>query len=257
MKICIFASGSKGNSIYIESRGVALIIDQGLSLKELKKRMMLRGLDERKIKGILVTHEHNDHASGVGVTSRNLGLPIYATSGSLSKMERVLNGNEQLITIEGGVPFKIGPMEIQPYGVSHDSLEPVQYCVMSGKKKIAIATDIGFVSTLVVERIKGSDLLVIESNYDGDMLKNGSYPWALKQRIIGREGHLSNRNASEIIFNVTQNGSPKIVLAHLSEENNRPEIAEKSVRELFEKYDKKLGSLVIASQQEPTPILEI
>ena len=218
---------------------------------------MSRGLDEGKIKGILVTHEHNDHARGLGVTSRNLGLPIYATSGSLSKMERVLNGNEQLITIEGGVPFKIGPMEIQPYSVSHDSLEPVQYCVMSGKKKIAIATDIGFVSTLVTERIKGSDLLVIESNYNKDMLQNGSYPWALKQRIMGREGHLSNRNASEIIFNITQNGSPKIVLAHLSEENNRPEIAEKTVRELFEKYDKKLGSLVIASQQEPTPILEI
>ncbi len=219
--------------------------------------MMSRGLDEGKIKGILVTHEHNDHASGVGVTSRNLSLPIYATSGSLSKMERVLNGNEQLITIEGGVPFKIGPMEIQPYSVSHDSLEPVQYCVMSGKKKIAIATDIGFVSTLVTERIKGSDLLVIESNYNKDMLQNGSYPWAIKQRIIGREGHLSNRNAAEIIFNITRNGSPKIVLAHLSEENNRPEIAEKTVRELFEKYDKKLGFLVIASQQEPTPILEI
>ena len=148
-------------------------------------------------------------------------------------------------------------MEIQPFSISHDASDPVQYCILSGKKKITIATDIGFVSTLVAQRIKDSDLLVIEANHDMEMLINGSYSWELKQRIKGRTGHLSNRNAADIIFNISKNGSPKIVLAHISEENNRPDIAEKTVRELFKKYDKKLGFLLAASQKEPTPILEI
>lgn len=243
--------------MYVESRNTALIIDQGISHKELGKRMLLRGIDSKKIKGILITHEHGDHITGVGVTSRYLGVPIYATSGSLIKMEKILNGNEKLIPIESGVSFKIGPMEIQPFSISHDASDPVQYCILSGKKKITIATDIGFVSTLVAQRIKDSDLVVIEANHDMEMLINGSYSWELKQRIKGRTGHLSNRNAADIIFNISKNGSPKIVLAHISEENNRPDIAEKTVRELFEKYDKKLGFLLAASQKEPTPILEI
>jgi len=128
---------------------------------------------------------------------------------------------------------------------------------MSGRKKIAIATDLGFVSTLVTQRIKDSNLIVIEANYDEEMLKKGSYPWELKQRINGKKGHLSNRNAADIVFNITKNGIPKVVLAHISEENNRSDLAEKAVRELFDKYDKKLGFLLAASQNEPTPILEI
>ena len=257
MKICILASGSSGNSIYIESHETALIIDQGISHKELKNRMLSRGLDQKKIKGILVTHEHNDHICGVGITSRELGVPIYATSGSFGKMDKILLGDEQLIIIEGGVPFKIGPMEIQPFSISHDALDPVQFCIMSGRKKIAIATDLGFVSTLVAQRIKDSDLIVIEANYDAEMLRKGSYSWELKQRINGKKGHLSNRNAADIIFNITRNGIPKVVLAHISEENNRSDIAEKAVMELFEKYDKKPGFLLTASQNEPTPVLEI
>lgn len=257
MKICILASGSGGNSIYIESHETALIIDQGISHKELMNRMSSRGLNKDKIKGILVTHEHGDHINGVGVTSRELGVPIYVTSGSLDKMEKVLRGDEQVITIEGGVTFKIGPIEIQPFSVSHDALDPVQFCIMSGRKKIAIATDLGFVSTLVAQRIKGSNLIVIEANYDTEMLKKSSYPWEIKQRINGRKGHLSNRNAADIIFNITKNGTPMVVLAHLSEENNRSDLAEKAVQELFEKYGKEPGFLLTASQNEPTQILEI
>jgi len=257
VKICVLASGSGGNSIYIESHGIALIVDQGISHKELMKRMSFRELNQKKIKGILVTHEHNDHIYGVGITSRKLGVPIYATSGSLEKMDKILRGDEQLITIEGGVSFKIGLMEIQPFSVSHDALDPVQFCIMSGRKKIAIATDLGFVSTLVAQRIKDSNLIVIEANYDAEMLRKGSYPWELKQRINGKKGHLSNRNAADIVFNMTKNGIPKVVLAHISKENNRSDLAEKAVRELFEKYDKKLGFLLKASQNEPTPILEI
>ena len=257
MKICVLASGSKGNSIYIESRGTALIIDQGIAHRELMKRMASRGINENKIKAIIVSHEHKDHISCVGITSRKLHLPIYATEGSLSKIGEILNGSEQLIAIEGGVPFKIDSMEILPFSVSHDAIDPVQFCIMSGRKKITVATDLGFVSILVGERLKGCDLVVIEANYDVEMLRNGSYRWELKKRIESNKGHLSNRNAAETIFNLNKNGTPKVVLVHLSKDNNRSDIAEKTVRELFEKYDKKIGFLIAASQNEPTPLIEI
>ena len=140
--------------MYVESRNTALIIDQGISHKELGKRMSLRGIDSKKIKGILITHEHGDHITGVGVTSRYLGVPIYATSGSLIKMEKILNGNEKLIPIESGVSFKIGPMEIQPFSISHDASDPVQYCILSGKKRLPLPLILDLFQRLLLNESK-------------------------------------------------------------------------------------------------------
>ena len=258
MKICVLGSGSKGNAIYIESRGTALIIDQGFSYREIKKRLESRGLDKTKIKWILVTHEHDDHISGVGVTARKLHIPVYGTPGSLNSRKNIFNGDEKVILIESGVTFTLGPFEILPYSVSHDAADPVQFCVRAGGKKITVATDMGFVSTLVEQCLKGSDLVVIEANHDVEMLKKGSYSWELKQRIMSRTGHLSNRNAAEILFNISsENGGPKAILAHLSEDNNRTDLAEKEVRELFDNFEHRLRQLLIASQYEATPVLEV
>ncbi len=258
MKICLLGSGSKGNSTYIESRGKAIIIDQGFSFVEMKKRLESRGLDEKKIKGILLTHEHGDHIMGVGITARKLDIPVYATSGTFNGKKKIFNGSEILVTINRGEEFEVGPFEILPFSVSHDAADPVQFCVHSGKKKIALATDLGFVSTLVRHCLRDSDIVVIESNHDLEMLKNGAYPWNLKRRIMSRTGHLSNRNAAEILFNILpSNGRPKIVLAHLSAENNCSELVRKEVCELFESFDRTLPSIVIASQDEATEVLEI
>ncbi|MFC1692837.1 MBL fold metallo-hydrolase [Candidatus Latescibacterota bacterium] len=261
MKICILGSGSKGNAIYLESRGTALLIDQGFSHTEMKKRLESRGLDEGKIKGIIVSHEHIDHMKGVGITARKLDVPVYGTSGTLNGKAKIFNDGEDgetLVPIESGVLLKLDPFEILPFSVSHDANEPVQFCINSGKKKVTTATDLGFVSTLVEQCLKNSDLVVIEANHDVNMLRNGPYSWELKQRIMSRMGHLSNRNAAETLFNITsQNGNPQAVLAHISEENNHPELAEKEVRELFESFDRRLRSLIISSQSEATPILEL
>ncbi len=219
--------------------------------------MLLRDIDPGKIKAILVTHEHSDHVTGVGISARLLGVPVYATAGSLSRMGKLFNGSEKIVPIESGIPFAIGPMDIQPFSISHDAVDPVQYCIHSGKKKISVATDVGFMSTLVIERIKGSDLVVIEANHDVNMLVNGPYTWQLKQRVKGRTGHLSNRNAAEVLFNISKDFAPHIVLAHLSCENNRADVAEKEIRDLFAKHERKLGCLVTATQLEPTPIIEI
>ena len=259
MRICLLGSGSGGNSTYIESRGAALLIDQGFSFREIQKRLESRELDPSAIMGILVTHEHVDHISGVGITARKLNVPVYGTPGTLNGKKNIFNGNEQLIPIESGEPFTISPFEILPFRVSHDSVDPVQFCVQAGRKKIAMATDLGFVSTLVEQVIKDSDLVVIEANHDVEMLKKGTYPWYLKQRIMSKTGHLSNRNAAETIFNITlsRKKKPKIVLAHLSEENNCPELAEKEVKEVFERFDCSLKHLLIAPQDEATPVLRV
>ena len=258
MRFCLLGSGSKGNSIYIESRSTAIIIDQGFSHKDLNRRLEVRGLEASSISGILVTHEHQDHIRGVGITARKLNIPVYATAGTLNRKRSIFNGGELLNPIESGEPFSLGPFEILPYRVSHDAEDPVQYCIRTGKKKISVATDLGFVSTLVEQCLQDSDLVVVEANHDVDMLKKGSYPWHLKQRIMSRVGHLSNKNAADIIFNISSRSKkPKIVLAHLSEENNRPDLAEKAVRELFERFDRPVEHLCIALQDGPTDIFDV
>jgi len=258
VRICVLGSGSRGNSIYVESRGKAVLLDQGFSFREIEKRMTARGLDPASIVAVLVTHEHDDHIRGVGVTARKLHVPVYATRGTLGCNKNIFNGFENLRPIESGERFEVGPFEIMPFRVSHDAADPVQFRVRSGRRKIAVATDLGFVSTLVQQNLRDSDLVIVESNHDVDMLRNGSYPWELKQRIMSRTGHLSNRNAAEAVFNLWSNGrSPRVILAHLSEENNRPELAEREIRELFERYDYSLEGLLVAAQDEPTEIIEI
>lgn len=257
MEVCILGSGSRGNCVYVEHRGAAIIIDQGFSHREIVSRLQSRDLDVSRIKGILVSHEHTDHMAGVGVTARKLGVPVFATRGTFAGKKDIFSGNEQRVFIEGGTPLVIGAMEILPFTISHDANEPVQYSIHAGKKKLSVATDLGFVSTLVEQSLQDSDLVIIESNHDVEMLKRGPYTWELKQRILSRTGHLSNRNAAELLFNLCRRGLKKAVLAHLSEENNRAELAEKEVRDLFENFDRRLCSLLIALQNEATPIIEI
>ena len=233
-----------------------MLIDQGFSHKQLKERLDSRGFDQSRIKAILVTHEHEDHIKGVGITARKLDIPVYGTMGTLGTKKNIFNGGEHILPIESGTSFSIGALEILPFTVSHDAVDPVQFCVFSGKKKVAAATDLGFVSKLVEERLRDSDIVVVEANHDVDMLKNGAYPWELKQRIMSRFGHLSNRNAADLIFNLSHGKTKRVVLAHLSEENNTAECAEKAVREVFEQFDRQLRSLIIAAQNEATSVLE-
>ena len=258
MKLCVLASGSRGNAIYIEHAGTAVLIDQGLSFIELTRRMDSRNLDINRIAAILVTHEHTDHIKSVGTTSRKLKVPVYSTQGTLDSWKDAPNGDSPGVEIvTSGTAFSIGDMEILPYSVSHDATEPVQYCVQAGKKKTVVATDLGFVSTLVEHCMLDADCVVIEANHDPDMLQHGPYPWPLKQRIKGRRGHLSNRNAAEILFNIASpRGGTHAILAHLSDENNTAELALSEVRDLFESFDKRLKSLAVASQTEATDIFE-
>jgi phosphoribosyl 1,2-cyclic phosphodiesterase len=257
LKLCILGSGSRGNCTYIENRGFAILIDQGFSYKQLQERFDSQKIDPGNIRAILVTHEHEDHISGVGIAARKLDVPVYGTPGTLSAKPRIFNGGEKLAPIESGIPFTLGPFDIHSFSVSHDAADPVQYCITSGEKKISIATDLGFVSMLVEERLRNSDLVVIEANHDIDMLMKGTYTWELKQRIMSKRGHLSNANAAKLVFNLSQGKTQRIVLAHLSEENNTAELAEQAIRDIFERFDRRLRSLIVARQNEATCIIEV
>lgn len=257
MKVCLLGSGSRGNSIYVEYRGTAILIDQGFPHKTIEERLASRGMDSTKVKALFISHEHTDHINGAGVTARKLDIPVYGTIKTLeAKRSRIFPGNEVLVPVESGEEIAIGQLRIQPYSVSHDGADPVQYCVTAGARKLAVATDLGFASTLVIERLKDADIVAVESNHDVEMLKKGPYPWQLKQRIMSRTGHLSNRNAAELIFNLAQNRRQKVVLAHLSEENNTPDLAVREIRELFARFDHRLHDLVVACQDEATVIIE-
>ena len=258
MKVCVLGSGSRGNCIYVESGGSAILVDQGFPHRRIDRRMAERGIDPARIGAVLVTHEHHDHMRGVGITARKLGIPVYATAATIKNSRRHLGRVDSVILVESGAPFTVGPFEVLPFAVSHDAADPVQYRIGAGKRTVAIATDLGFISTLVTQCLSNADLVIIEANHDVGMLRSGSYPWPLKQRIMGRTGHLSNVNAADLAFNLGANGrGPRVVLVHLSEENNSAEIAERTVRELFERYDRPIRQLVIASQDEATAVIEI
>lgn len=259
MRICALASGSKGNSIYVESSGTSIIIDNGLSLKDLKSRADICGIDLNKIKAILVTHEHIDHIKGVGILSRATNAVVYAPPLCYDKFKSKLGnfnyaGNND--NYESG--FDIENIKVSAFRTPHDSSYSVGYKLESEGKTCVIATDLGVVTQGILDNLLGADMAVLESNHDVEMLKNGSYPIELKKRILSSKGHLSNDMTARTIGRLVESGTKKILLAHLSEDNNRPEIAYAQSYKVIEN----LGAagdvnLDIAWQYKPSKITEI
>ena len=174
---------------------------------------------------ILITHEHSDHIQGTGILSRRYNLPIYATNGTAASMDVGKIGDGNLRIISADRDFQIGTIGILPFTIPHDAAEPVGYNLFIGSKKCTLATDMGHIDSYIMDHLKGSSMLILESNHDVDMLKNGSYPYHLKRRILGVNGHLSNSSAADAIPELVESGTEHIMLGHLSRENNLPEIA--------------------------------
>jgi phosphoribosyl 1,2-cyclic phosphodiesterase len=220
MEVTILASGSKGNCAYIRGDSGALLVDAGLSARETMRRLRLAGGDETLIEAILVTHEHADHVSGVNVLARRLGVPVYATEGTLAgfNMRKSSNG----ITTETctcGWRFPVGDFTIEPFAASHDALEPCGYCIEEGGIRIGCCTDTGTITSGMMDVLRSCDAVLLESNHCPDMLKSGPYPEFLKRRIRSKSGHLSNEDAARCLQAL--GGSIHIaVLAHMSEVNN-------------------------------------
>ena len=226
-RFCTLFSGSKGNSFYIGCGDCAILIDAGRSAKQLENALMSNDLDVNTIKAIFITHEHTDHIQGIRVLASRYNIKVYASNGTLNELMRmnILNGKFPYGIIDSR-GIKIDGIEVVPFRTSHDSVESVGYIVKTpDKRKIVIATDIGYISETVRKSIEGSDLLVIESNHDVRMLQNGSYPYNLKRRILSNIGHLSNEACAKELPSLAKTGTTRFVLAHLSSENNVPELA--------------------------------
>ena len=226
MEVCSLFSGSSGNCTYISDGDIKLLVDAGMSGSRIIQALEEIGEKPSDLDAILVTHEHLDHIKGVGVLSRKLDIPVYATSGTWEAMSKKIGdvALKNTMEIEAGKDFYIGNMDITPYAIPHDAASPVAYNFMSKGKKIGVCTDLGFMPKQVVERIKDCDVLLLEANHDLDMLNSGSYPYELKRRISGSKGHLSNDTCGKALALIADKVR-YVMLGHLSKENNTEELA--------------------------------
>lgn len=234
MRMCSIASGSSGNCIYVGSDATHLLIDVGISGKRTESSLEELGISGRELDGILITHEHADHISGLGVLARKYEIPLYATRGTinaLGRMKNIGNIDPQLwVEVREDQRFTIKDLSINPMRISHDAAQPVAYRISYGSKRVAVCTDLGEYNDYTVECLKGLDAILLEANHDVNMLQVGPYPYPLKQRILGSRGHLSNENSGRLLSRILHDGLKYISLGHLSQENNLPELAYETVR---------------------------
>jgi len=230
--VAVLCSGSSGNSFLVSSQEGAVLVDAGLSCRELEKRMSTFGEEPSRILGVVLTHEHTDHTRGARKFCIEHGTPIYGTRGTLALTQ---HDGLTTTTVADGKSFKLGDISFLPFKVRHLAAEPVAYSISLNSKKVAIASDLGCVTSGVVEHMRGSDVLMVEANYDEEMLLRGPYPDFLKRAIKSDHGHLSNDDAGSLATQAATSRTGEIVLVHLSKENNTPEKASRTVEERLKK----------------------
>jgi phosphoribosyl 1,2-cyclic phosphodiesterase len=256
MQFSVLGSGSRGNAVLIATKESRLLIDGGFSGKEIARRLALIGCDPQSLDAILVTHEHEDHISGVGVLSRRYKLPVYAnpaTHRAASHRVKKLSKAGEFAT---GQAFNLQELHIHPFAVSHDAADPVGYTISDGSVTIGYCTDTGCVSRHITHRLQQCQGLILEANHDPQMLRDGPYPLRLQQRIRSNKGHLANATCGALVRQLASAGLNQVVLAHLSESNNLPELA-------FAAVQQELGSaggelqIRLARQDQPTPLIAL
>lgn len=235
MRICQLASGSKGNSIYIESEKTRILIDAGLSALQLSKRLADIGVDIAELDAVFITHEHGDHCRGIGPLSRIYGVPIYIHSETYAMLPNIGEINHCFFDVGQSITCK--DIEISSFAITHDAVAPVGFTIDTIAGKIGVATDLGIATRLVQQRLRQCRALIIETNHDEDMLRDGPYPWDLKQRIRSKHGHLSNADGAELVQQLLWSGLDAVFLAHLSETNNTPQLAQKCVRTVLQQQN--------------------
>jgi phosphoribosyl 1,2-cyclic phosphodiesterase len=289
MRMTVLASGSKGNSTLVSSSRTRILVDAGLSCRELMKRMQMANEDPAAIDALLITHEHQDHVQGVAVLARKLGVPVYFTQATHRAWMRWMMPQKRLtyaawlalrqqppsveeapaekIAVEktedpcslpgveyfsAGSGFSIGDIVVTPFTIPHDAADPVGFVFEADGVRMAIATDLGYMPPNVKMAIRNCDVLMLESNHDLEMLRDGPYPWSVKQRVMSRVGHLSNEAASDFLEKNYDGNASYVVLAHLSESNNLPELARVTAeRALRDRMSLLANKLLLAQQDTP------
>ena len=259
LKLYSIISGSSGNCSLITNGKSNILIDCGMSGKRATESLESLSVSPNRINAILVTHEHIDHTKGVGIMARKYNIPIYATEGTLLKSEIGKVSDELINTVTPDITYDIAGIGITPFSISHDAQEPCGYVSDDGNTRIAVATDMGIMTDNVLSRISGCDSVLLESNHDIDMLRFGEYPYALKQRILSDIGHLSNKAAAATALELVKRGTKHLMLGHLSEKNNMPDIAQMETYNHLTDNGVKIGTdvtLQVAERYKITPFID-
>lgn len=232
--LCSLISGSSGNASLVSYKNTKILVDCGMSCKRLEAQLAKINMCGGDLSAIVVTHEHTDHTYGVGVVSRKYNIPIYATEQTHYAMKLGTVSESNICIIEPDRLFTVGDIDINAFSIPHDAAAPVGYRFICGDKKYCVATDIGLMTDVIFDSLSGSESIILEANHDIEMLKNGSYPERLKERILSNAGHMSNEVCAKTALALTKRGTKRIMLAHLSEENNTPELAYNTVKSQLE-----------------------
>jgi len=257
VKVCVLGSGSSGNSTLIAANGTSVLIDAGLSCRQIALRLDAVGVDPQSLNAVFVTHEHSDHIAGLPTLVKRFGPAVYITEATAAAAGQAVNGTAQLQIIEAGVSCECGALDVHPFSVTHDASDAVGYVVSDGDVSVGIATDLGFASAIVRHRLRGCHVTIIEANHDPQMLRDSHYPWQIKQRIASRHGHLSNGDCAMLVAELVPDGTRCVVLAHISEDNNRQELAVETVQEELTARGLNDVRVLAALRSEPTPVITV
>jgi phosphoribosyl 1,2-cyclic phosphodiesterase len=265
VSVSVLASGSRGNSAIVASSRAKILVDAGISCRETAKRMRAAGDDPRTLSAILITHEHSDHIYGLAVLARKFRVPVFMTEATHQAWARSLRDDSgespQLARLEifsAGRCFQVGDVEVSPFTIPHDAADPVGLTFRAEGIKVGIATDLGYMPPNVCDRLRGCDVLVVESNHDLEMLRVGPYPWSVKQRVGSPTGHLSNDKLAKFFSTEYDGTASYIVLAHISERNNHPELARGTAEKALGLRQTLLHNRVmLAKQSEPMESIQL
>jgi phosphoribosyl 1,2-cyclic phosphodiesterase len=257
LRLVVLGSGSSGNAVVLEAGGRRLLIDAGFSCREIERRLKLVGLEGASFAGLVVTHEHGDHCRGVYRFARRHRVPVYATAGTFGRLSLGKRGEVQRHVLRSGRPAEIGGFRVEPLAVPHDAAEPIGLLVEDAAgHRVGLVADLGARTRLAWDRLSDLDALILETNHDVEMLRNGPYPWPLKERIAARHGHLSNRDAADGLPDLLSDRLKWVLLYHLSRTNNLPALAEAAIAEVLSR-EGSAARMQLTEQLDPSPWIEI
>ena len=256
LKFCSLYSGSSGNSSLVQSKNINILVDAGVSGKKIVDALASINVGIEHISAILITHEHIDHTQSISTLSKKYNIPVYANKKTWDAMpdKKSKISNDNVCYFNNNKPFTLNDITVHPFDIPHDAANPCGFTISDSESKLSIATDIGHMTTSILDNIKNSNFLLLEANYEPDVLKCSSYPFHLKERIASPIGHLSNIEAGKTINYLADFGVKNIMLGHLSKENNFPELAYKSV---LEQIENKELTLNVASRFEPSEFFNV
>lgn len=258
MRVSVLGSGSGGNATLVEAGRTRILVDAGFSRRDLVRRMEQVGVAAEGLDGIVVTHDHGDHTRGIGVMARRHGVPVYLTPRTRQACRRLLRGDEDVRDYHGGRAFEIGQLRVDPFLTIHDAADPVAVAVVDSVTgtRLGVATDMGRPTAHVRHALSACDFLVLEANHDEVLLREAPYPWSVKGRIASSHGHLSNHAAARLVTELAHPRLAGVLLAHLSNESNDPELAREVVGSALERSGFR-GFLDVARQHDPTELIDV